>query len=251
MAGWGIMAGLGKGLETAGEMWSEKAKSEFAEKLAQAREERAEERQVKREERQAARAESTVAGYKPLRDESGVTWMQGYNAAGAPKGERRLANQQEIEEFNRQSQADKLTLEKLTSQAAIEDFKASRLEKEASMEDTISAARLRGIEADIGATNALRDQRNRKDDGPDDEKVTLSAEDVADALLSDNKSLVEQYGLTPSQANDLAMSAIRDGRASGQDPKSLFRKALPKFVDELRAKGHLGGKKKGSLELDL
>ena len=251
MAGWGVLSGLGKGLENFGNEMSEqarqKAKEELAQKLELEREERAEARQVAREERQAARADATVTEYRPLRGSDGVTWMQGYNASGAPRGERRLANEQEIADFTRSQEENRIKLEDLVTRAEINKFKAGRLKTEAAQDDAEHAANLAYKRAATAA--AGRRGMGNKDD--DDEATPLSIADVADALLEDNSDLVEQYGLTPSMANDLAASAIRDGRASGQDPKELFRKALPKYVDEMRAKGYLGSKKKGSLELSL
>lgn len=187
MAGWGVLSGLGKGLENFGNEMSEqarqKAKEELAQKLELEREERAEARQVAREERQAARADATVTEYRPLRGSDGVTWMQGYNASGAPRGERRLANEQEIADFTRSQEENRIKLEDLVTRAEINKFKAGRLKTEAAQDDAEHEANMAYKRAATAA--AGRRGMGNKDD--DDSGVSSDIEDTVNGLVAQAK----------------------------------------------------------------
>ena len=191
MAGWGVLSGLGKGLENFGNEMSEqarqKAKEELAQKLELEREERAEARQVALEERQAARADATVAEYRPLRGSDGVTWMQGYNASGAPRGERRLANEQEIADFTRSQEENRIKLEDLVIRAGINKFKADRLPTEAAQDDETHRASLGLVGAQTRAANYRARGGDRSALDGDDSGVSSDIEDTVNGLVAQAK----------------------------------------------------------------
>lgn len=73
-------------------------KSHLAGMLEKQREDRAEERQIAKEAREAAK----IVGQKIVRDSDGTTWRVGVNSAKEEKGERILATEQEIKDYNRE-----------------------------------------------------------------------------------------------------------------------------------------------------
>lgn len=229
MADWGLLSGLGAGLQQFGNTWTSNAKAELAEKLAQQREDRAEARQIAREERQAQRLENTVASWKPVIGDEGVTYMQGFNAAGAPKGERRLANQQEIADFNRQQETNRLSLEELTSKVNTAKFKEGRLEQEAALDDEYSRARIAAQNASASASRSLANSRDSKSAGED-----KTERDYVDYVLTNGKAIVSQYTgtqanpgvLTASEVDDIATRAARLGVAEQRDPIAIFKRML-------------------------
>ena len=151
------LAGIGAGLQAFGNSWDASNKQKLAEQLEREREERAEARAIAKEERDAKRLENTVAETRAEQDEDGVWWMRGYNAAGTPKGEPRLATQGEIQSASMQQGKDKASLDKLISDAELAKFKATRAPLEAGQSDQLFEQKLRAGEADIGATNAQAD----------------------------------------------------------------------------------------------
>lgn len=227
---WGLLQGLGQGMQQAGQMWDAKQKQKLAEQLELAREERAEQRQLAREERQAARAENTVASWVPVMGEDGVLWYQGVNSAGTPKGERRLANQSEIEEFQRQRQKDQLSLDGLVADTQTKQFKAGRLETEAAQSDELFGLRRRSLEADIGAAQALASQRRSKASGKSDTADTeVPLSDLAEAMVKEYSTMFGDYDMPHAQKLEVARAAITTARREGKDPVDVARRALPAF----------------------
>ena len=65
---WGLLAGLGEAAKGFGNAWSDRAKSDLAERLAKEREERAEQRAIAREERQRKQLQGTHKDFRVERD---------------------------------------------------------------------------------------------------------------------------------------------------------------------------------------
>lgn len=237
MADWGLLSGLGQALQIAGNSWTEKNKEELRNKLLEEREARSEERQIAREERAAKRQADTVAGYRPEIDSSGVLWIQGHNSAGDARGEKRLANASEIEQYKMQKDKERLSLEDLTSKAAVSKFKADRLSTEAAQDDALFNSRRGLLEAQASAARARADytgsggSRGRASrTSLEDETVPVETSDLVSALVSQEKKLLEEAGLSIADQNMLAKSVIREARAQGKDPVDTLREALPHFV---------------------
>lgn len=245
MADWGLLAGLGEGLTNFGNKWSADAKEVVREKLAQEREARAEQRELAKEERTVAREANTVAGYRPEIDGSGVLWIQGHNRAGDARGEKRLANQTELQQYKMEQDKQKLSLEDLTSRAAVNKFKAGRLETEAAQDDQAAQARL-GL---IGAQTAAANARASNPGGGRSSRTSLEKEagpvatsDLVTALVDEEKALFDEYDIPRSERLMLAKSVIREASSNGKDPVDALRQSLPHYI-KLRAPA----KKKSSL----
>lgn len=251
MASWGLLAGLGQGLQQAGQMWDAQRKEKLAQELELAREKRAEQRQLAKEEREAKRLDETVASYKPVVDDNGTVWMQGFNSAGAPRGERRAASQTEIEDFNRQRDKDRLSLDKLVAEADTAKFKAGRLSTEAGQDDELFGLRKRQLEASISETQAQAAERRAnaarrtsdKDTDKNEGPVPLS--DLAESMVSEYSDMFEQYGLSHSDSLEVARAAINTARREGKDPVDVARRALPAY-DKWRQ-----GRKKSSTKVSI
>lgn len=241
MADWGLLSGLGAGLQAFGNTWTEKSKDELRERLLQDREERAEQRAMAREERQAQRQANTVAGYRPEIDSSGVLWIQGHNAAGDARGEKRLATPSEIDKYKMERDKERITLENLTNQAAVNRFKAGRLETEAAQDDALFNARKGLLEAQASAARSRADYTDRRGSGG---RTSLEAEtspvetsDLVTALVDQEKKLLEEAGLTIAEQNMLAKSVIKAAREQGKDPVDTLRESIPHFVKARKGSG--------------
>lgn len=251
MADWGLLQGLGQGLQMAGNVWTDKSKEELRNKLLQEREAREEQRMIAREDRIAKRQADTVAGYRPEIDSSGVLWVQGHNAAGDARGEKRLATPSEIDKYKMERDKEKITLENLTNQAAINRFKAGRLETEAAQDDALFGARKGLLEAQAYAANARGSNTGSRSysgrsgrTSLEDETVPVETSDLVSALVDQEKKLLEEAGLSIAEQNMLAKSVLREARAQGKDPVDTLREALPHFV---KAKKGSGSKTKSGL----
>lgn len=249
MAGWGALMGLGEGLQQAGKAWQDRDKQKLADQLEREREERAEARAIAKEERTAQRLASTVAEQRPEQDENGVWYMRGYNASGEPIGQPRIATEGELQAARTAREKDRLTLEDLATKAEINRFKAGRLETEAAQEDQLFGQKLRAGEADIGATNAQADYYrsggSRRRPLAEEDTGPVPTVDVAKALVEEYADLNEEFGLTPSEAMELASRVLRTAREQGKDPADTYRRAVPEF----RARKPLGKTQKKSLDL--
>ena len=247
--GWGALMGLGEGLQQAGKMWQERDKQKLAEQLEREREERAEARAIAKEERTAQREATTVAEQRPEQDENGVWYMRGYNSAGDPIGQPRIATEGEIQSARMARDKDKASLDKLTSDAELAKFKATRAPLEAGQSDQLFEQKLRAGEADIGATNAQADYYrsggSRRRPLAEEDTGPVPTIDVAKALVEEYADLNEEFGLTPSEAMELASRVLRTAREQGKDPADTYRRAVPEF----RARKPLGKTQKKSLDL--
>lgn len=106
MADWGILSGLGAGLQQFGGMISENAKSELEQKLALEREARYEKRMIDRENRQLAQF-----GREKLEKRNGAWYKVRLNKADEEM-DATPASQSDIERLNRDEQKEKASLEK-------------------------------------------------------------------------------------------------------------------------------------------
>lgn len=239
---WGLLSGIGSALQGFGNNISADAKEDLRLKLAEDREARAEQRQVAREERAAARQAETVAGYRPEIDSDGVLWIQGQNSAGAAKGEKRLATPTEIQQYKMEQDKQKLTLESLTNRAAVDKFKASRLESEAAQEDAYARAKLGLVSAQTNAANYRASGAGGRSGRTSLEEETgpVALSDLTSALVNQEKKLLEEYGLSIAEQNMLAKSVLQQANAQGKDPVDTLRQALPVYVKTMK-----GSKSKG------
>lgn len=246
MADWGLLSGLGQALQGFGNNWSADAKEELRTKLLEERENRAEERAIAREDRAAKRQADTVAGYRPEIDSSGVLWIQGHNAAGDARGEKRLATPSELEDYKLKRDKERITLEDLTTKAAINKFKADRLDTEAAQDDALFNSRKALLDAQAYAATSRGDNAGVRSGGRssrtslEEETAPVETSDLVSALVDQEKKLLEEAGLSIAQQNMLAKSVIREARAQGKDPVDTLREALPHYVNSIKSKPKSG-----------
>jgi hypothetical protein len=240
---WGLLSGIGNALQGFGGQWTADAKEELRNKLAEDREARAEQRQVAREDRAAQRQADTVAGYRPEIDSSGVLWIQGHNSAGDARGEKRMATPSELQQYKLEQDKQKLTLEDLASRAAVNKFKAGRLESEAAQDDAYAKARLGLVNAQTNAANYRASGAGGGRSGRvslEEETAPVALSDLTSSLVAQEKKLLEEYGLTIAEQNMLVKSVLQQARANGKDPVDTLRQALPVYVKTMK-----GNKTKG------
>lgn len=246
-----LLEGIGAGFTAWGQRKDLEYKMKLAEQLEIEREKRAEEREIAREQRRAEREAATPASYKPEIDDQGNMWMRAYNAAGEPLDKRRPASQIEIEDFNRQREKDRLTLEGLVADTKTKTFNAGRLETEASQDDEMHGLRKQQLEASIAASRALATQRTAsatrtgrsRDADNDPGPEQLSA--LAEAMVDEYPDMFEEYKLPHSDRIEVARAALIAARREGKDPLDVARRALPSFAKWRQ------GRKKSSTKVSL
>ena len=229
-----LLEGIGAGFTAWGQRKDLEYKMKLAEQLEIAREQRAKEREIEKENRQAERAATTVASYKPEIGDKGNVWMRAYNAAGEPLDKRRPASQIEIEDFNRQREKDRLTLEGLVADTKTKTFNAGRLETEATQDDEMHGLRKQQLGASITATRALGNQRaagaTRTGRGRDTDEGPVQLSDLAEAMVRKYPDMFDEYDFPHSEKIELARAAMVAAQREGKDPVDVARRALPDFA---------------------
>lgn len=231
---WGWMSGLGAGLQQVGSsMMQENAanrKVELLDKLKIEEEGRAEVRQIAREERQMARPSGTRITQTP----EGVWMEETLNGAGKPI-DSRLAPKNIVDSMTRQEEKDRLSLEKLTTEAEINRRKLSDYDADKARDIAYENARIAstnranrgngvgGIEASMTAAGKSKSELATflADQYPDLRKQYTEGEDAA---------------LSASDWQQLAFDSIDMANQQGVDASVVFRKALPSFSAKRRAK---------------
>lgn len=232
----GLLEGLGEGIQDAG-------KTMIADALEKDREARAEERQKAREEREERRklSQPVKENATTFRNPTTGAWMtQDRNYQNQPLGSARPLDEWAASQRDAQEKADRQSLENATLTGKLNQFKLDRAPIEAGQDDEMFRARLAGERADTAAANALATQRNRPSGRSLEAAVSgpVNDTDVASALIDEQADLLDQYNLTPQQKMDLTLNAIRNARTAGKDPVDVLRRAIPSYVDAMKAKGY-------------
>ena len=221
---WGLLAGLGEAAKGFGHAWSDRAKSDLAERLAKEREERAEQRAIAREERQRKQLQGTPKEFRVERDTDGVTWRVPYNAMGERLGERELASAEDIKNYNFNDQKDKLTLEKLVAdtQRTREKHEADMKYKEAATDaQRARAARTRALPLDgSGRTSSSSEP---------------SESDYVAELDKQSKKLLDGYDISSTQRAKLLQDAVQQSARYGLHPMDVLNEML--FERQVKKKG--------------
>ena len=182
------LAGLGAGLQAFGGAWTDKNKQDFAKQLEMEREERAEARQLAKEGRDAKRIEEDVTQWKAETDDSGtVVGMRGYNANNKPIGDLRPATSAELYETRTAREKDRISLDKLASDADLSRFKADRAPIEAAQDDETHRANLGLVGAQTRAANYRARGGDRSALDGDDSGVSSDIEDTVNGLVAQAK----------------------------------------------------------------
>ena len=221
---WGLLAGLGEAAKGFGNAWSDRAKSDLAERLAKEREERADKRAEAKEERQRKIAEGTTAKWKVERDSDGVTWRVPYNSADTRLGHKELASPQDINDFNYEEQKRKVSLEALVADAGrkTEKHEADIKYKEAATDaQRARAARTRALPLDgSGRTSSSSEP---------------SESDYVAELDKQSKKLLDGYDISSTQRAKLLQDAVQQAARYGLHPMDVVNEML--FERQIKKKG--------------
>lgn len=225
---WGVMMGIGQGLQQVGGMLLDNNKSKIRERLEMEREDRAYARQLERDAKQEAQRLSRPATWHEV--EIGGQWaMQARNADGTTlDGVTRPMTAVEIEDFNQkrtkaEQDAEKSRLELLLTGKKVdtydEDRALDRRKTEASIESSLATAQ-------AARSRAMAD----KDSGD----TPPTNEQLATTLVKEYEGVIEQYaqsetnpdGLTPSEVLQLANAAIAEAQKRKTNARTIFRDSL-------------------------
>lgn len=242
MANWGLLMGLGEGLQQAGGMLAANGKQKLASKLDQEKEVRANARADKLREMDQLSFDHT--GLK--KDGDGVLWEVDY-AKNNSTLDTRLASPDKIEAFNldrdkakKSLEADMLKID--LSRKELADYDADKALSRELTQARIGQAKDTGLAAITRATNA----------GSGKSTAPASMSEAADALVDNYPDLVRQVTTAPSgdtplltaaEVQRVAAESVKIAAQRGQDAAAIFRDAL-----RIRANG---ARKKSGLELDL
>ena len=222
---WGLLQGLGGGLQEAGKIWTEKAKADLVEKLAREREDRAKQRDIDKENRAIENEKITPVGNRAVTDESGNVWMQPINKAGDPVGERRPADAAERQQHKNQTETTRLSMEKLIADIGKAKFEVGRLQTEAELDDALANARINTEKAQAGYYGARSAAAGRSAlDGSGESSGNLEPGDIEQDMNSFADELFEStYGNTSwespqdrADAYEQVLTSVETAIRSGQ-----------------------------------
>lgn len=229
MASWGLMKGLGEGLQSVG-------KTMLAEELAKRREARAEELAQRKEQREAARNRTTPQDTRYVKRD-GVWWE---DVMGGEENvlESRLAPQNKIEEFKaeeeerkRKAEADATAARKALADAALSENRAR--DYDADREFNMEMARQRSSADMVRANNS---GSRRALDAP----VEYSAEEVIDLIGRSNKStfdaIAKKYPdyVNPTDYMQMVRRAQQDADERGINANAYLQDILMRYEQKLR-----------------
>jgi hypothetical protein len=231
---WAILEGLGAGLQKVGGSVMENAaadkKAALAEKLQQEREARAEDRQIAREQREQIRDDTTADPKNTDFVQDNGAWFEVTKSGTGKELDRRLAPQNKIQELNFGQEKDKVSLDKILLDNEKARREASSYDTDKSLERRVKESQIdynsqRGLAATVRADNAAT-----KAAAP---KRTPTAGEVSQAVVKNNKDVIEQLGVSPSIAKLIAdrVAANLIQQAQGgvvKDPSVVFVEALRK-----------------------
>lgn len=235
------------GLEGLGGAVQDIGKAYIADQLEKDRETRAEARQKAKEERDEAKKLATPVRENAITRRNPTTgaWeIQDANYKNEPLGSFRPLDEWAASQRDTQEKADRQSLENATLTGQLNQFKLGRAPIEAAQSDRLFEQQLRAGEANIGQAEAQAayyrsgGSRGRDISLESDITAPVNDTDVATALIDEQADLLDQYNLSPQQKMDITLSAIRDARTAGKDPVDVLRRAIPSYVDTMKAKGY-------------
>lgn len=223
--GWGVMMGLGQGLQQVSGMMLDQNKAKMAEKLELEREQRA----AEREERIFQRNQNTYGQTVYEQDGEGV-WWEIDKAKNNSTLDRRLAPKSKIDEFTNASRLDTLNISNIESQIEKRGLEAelTRLATGSYAED--KALERQRTQAQINADNARAGSYSRANRGKAAEDGAAPEESaVVSEIVKELGSYGEDVPKTElvnaaRTAREQALAAARKG--IDVDPVELARTIL-------------------------
>ena len=228
MADWGLLAGIGEGMKTFGNAWSDRKAAELKEKLAKEREDRAEQREIAKEARLRKQEETTPAKHKIERDSDGATWRVPYNKFDQPLGERVLASAQDIKDYNYEEQTRKVSLDKLVG-----DDKRAQEKHEADMKYRGALTEAADARAARSRAQSLDGSRGSGNSG----KGEATAADFEAELAKQSTKLLDGYVMSETQKADVIRQAVSQAARYGIHPKDVLNEILFERQFKKKAQG--------------
>ena len=214
MAGWGLMMGLGQGLQSAGQMYMDVKKDELLEKAEQRKEERAHKRKIADEQRAQVRLETTPDPKQTrFAEKDGLLWEQ--TRSGTDKLlEEKLANKHDI---------DRINLEKRKEEASIQADLVMGNFRAAQMQQTLAENEFLPVKQQLEAERTVA-QIGSYDRANQPKPNTKSIVEYTDAFLDENPGVVAKYAegedapVTKSELKDVAMKVLKNFVGMGKKP---------------------------------
>lgn len=231
MSNWGILKGLGAGMEQVG---GSIFKAKVLDKLKEEETIRSEERADRRKKAELA---NTVHDTKYI-ERDGV-WYEQRRNKNLEVIDERLAPKNEIDRLNTERDTNKITLDKLIADRDLGQKKLANYDADRQMDIEDRDLTRRNIESQIAENKAQAERALRPDyraTDNDDEKE-YSPGELAQMLIEENEDIEKELteaaeGETPKmskqQFRQIAHSVIRNTSA-GHDPRSQFLDALNRY----------------------
>lgn len=232
--GWGVLMGLGQGLQNFSNQMQEINKTKLLEQLEIEKENRQEARDIAREQR----AQQQFSGEYRYDWENGVKYR--LNKNGEPMGEPIMltAEEKRQKEISDETASLDLSLKRLGVNKGEIDLENSRFERDTAERRLTLEERLRNAQIEELNSRAANHGRSRTaaSDRP------LSNEELATTLLNEYKSLVEQYaksesnpnGLTPDEFLEFAAASVRKAQQRQQNARTIFRTGLKDYFERIQ-----------------
>lgn len=214
MAGWGLMIGLGQGLQSAGQMYMDVKKDEMLQKAEQRKEERAEQRKIAQEKREEVRL-YTTPDPKQTRfiEKDGALWEQNRSSTGNVL-EEKLANKQDIDRINLEKRKEEASIQ---ADLAMGDFRAAQMQQTLAENEFLPVKQQLEAERVAAQTGSYERANQPKPN-------TKSIAQYTDAFLDENPGVVAKYTegesapVTKSELKDVAMKVLKNFVGMGKKP---------------------------------
>lgn len=257
MSNWGVLIGVGQGLQDAAKMWNEAEKSKLAEKLAKEREQRQADRDLAKEQRQAAAERAKVDSNATSVDIDPVTGAYQRtlrNSWHEPLGTAEVG-QLEAETIRQQRAQREAELRTKSLDAQLKELNVGRLPQKWAQEDAMHRARL-------GSESALQTQRYASARASErrgladsmESSAPVSREQYANELVKEYKAAFDRAEVPTNQRDGLATAAVQRAAIDGTSPAQAmlelireYREGAPRAGQKSPGSGSAGTTRQGTL----
>ena len=221
MAGWGLMMGVGQGIQDAGKMYMDVKKEEMLQKAEQRKEERAEQRRIAQEQREAVRLQTTPDPKQTKYvEKDGLFWEQTRSGTGAVL-EEKLASKSDIDAINLEKRKAEASIQ---ADLAMGDYRAAQMKSAvANAEQTSAETAFLPVKQQLEAerTIAQTGQANRANQPKPPASTKATLPDVANALVEQNPMLKATYtegaepSMTQTELKGVVTDVVKEWKARG------------------------------------
>ena len=232
MSNWGILMGVGQGLQDTAQIWNEHQKGKLADKLAKEREQRQADRDLAKEQRQEAarlRQVDTRASSIETDPTTGQMYRQLRNSEWQPL-DRVEVSQGEQESIRRQEAMEQAQLNSRGLEAQLKQLQVDRMPQKWAQEDAMHRARL-------GSESALQTQRYASARASDrrglerlaEEEAPVSREQYANELVKEYKAAFDRAEVPINQRDGLATAAVQRAAIDGTSPAQAMLELIREY----------------------